>query len=383
MKVKKVIIILIIILSSVTLCSCWDYQEVDDMLLITAVGIEKDKTSGNYLLTVEGIKVQGGQETEIISNVTEMQGETIFDAVRNFIMRNGKRLYWAHAKAIVISEDVAKEGLIPVIDFINRDAEVRSDMWIMISKGYSPSEILHTETKIYELVGFAINEALKSEGDITKYVKIQLWQFISDLRSEGISPVLPVVDLWAPNVSENIHMHGTSIFKGDKLKGYLNNNESRYYMFVIGEAKGGLISMKNVLDTGTNVTLELFSNKTKIEPIIDDDGIMMNIDVKLQVEIAEIMGSEDFISKEGREKLKKYSENFVKKNIESVIKKVQKEYASDIFGFGRIIHKQKPKEWKKLKENWYQTFSSLDVEVNVDIKITASALTSKPIKMGD
>jgi len=41
-----------------------------------------------------------------------------------------------------------------------------------------------------------------------------------------------------------------------------------------------------------------------------------------------------------------------------------------IFSFGEDIHRNDPKEWKKLKENWNQEFSELQVNNKVNAKIT-------------
>lgn len=54
---------------------------------------------------------------------------------------------------------------------------------------------------------------------------------------------------------------------------------------------------------------------------------------------------------------------------ETTIKKVQQEFKSDIFGFGEVIHRSNPQAWKKLKDNWDQTFVNLPVSVKTDIKI--------------
>ncbi|PUB08321.1 Ger(x)C family spore germination C-terminal domain-containing protein, partial [Paenisporosarcina sp. OV554] len=52
------------------------------------------------------------------------------------------------------------------------------------------------------------------------------------------------------------------------------------------------------------------------------------------------------------------------------IESVQKQYESDIFGFGEAIHRSNPKEWKKIKEQWDKGgFSELTANVKVDVKL--------------
>ncbi|WP_228552692.1 Ger(x)C family spore germination C-terminal domain-containing protein, partial [Paenibacillus polymyxa] len=52
-----------------------------------------------------------------------------------------------------------------------------------------------------------------------------------------------------------------------------------------------------------------------------------------------------------------------------VIRKAQKKYKTDIFGFGNAIHRDNPKLWNKIKKDWDEEFLDMDVEVNVDFKI--------------
>ncbi|MNJ03546.1 hypothetical protein D3C73_1639100 [compost metagenome] len=61
---------------------------------------------------------------------------------------------------------------------------------------------------------------------------------------------------------------------------------------------------------------------------------------------------------------------------------IQKQYKSDIFGFGITLHKDYPKVWKEFSDNWEYNFENLEVEVISKVQIKNSATTSKPI-MGD
>ena len=50
------------------------------------------------------------------------------------ITLSGKKLYWSHATVIILSKEIASEGILKVIDFYNRDAEAREDIHLVISK---------------------------------------------------------------------------------------------------------------------------------------------------------------------------------------------------------------------------------------------------------
>ncbi|MNN86050.1 hypothetical protein D3C81_2034110 [compost metagenome] len=41
----------------------------------------------------------------------------------------------------------------------------------------------------------------------------------------------------------------------------------------------------------------------------------------------------------------------------------------DIFGFGELVHQSDPKAWKKLKHNWDQTFSELQIDFSGEVQV--------------
>ena len=152
---------------------------------------------------------------------------------------------------------------------------------------------------------------------------------------------------------------------------------------LIKELKDGTYVIKNVDDTGVDVTLEKVYRETKISPKINGENISIDIDIYLEVSIAEITGTVDFINGENRKKLEEQAEKEMKKQFKEVIKKAQKDYKTDIFGFGRLIKADYPKVWREVSSNWESTFINLPVDVNVNVNVVSSALLSKPAKKGD
>lgn len=66
--------------------------------------------------------------------------------------------------------------------------------------------------------------------------------------------------------------------------------------------------------------------------------------------------------------------------MKSSIKKAPDKFKSDIFGFGEVIYRSYPKEWKRLEPNWPQEFANLKVNVNVKARLHRLGTTSKSIQ---
>ncbi|MCT4509835.1 MAG: Ger(x)C family spore germination protein [Tepidibacter sp.] len=382
-KLKNKIIFFMIPISMFILSGCWNYREINDVNIINGAAVDFFEEKDEYVLSVEVIKPLAGQDFKLEADIVSEKGKSIFDAVRNMVVHSGKKGYWPHAKVFIISKEIAKKGVIEVIDFINRDAEVRSDIWLLISEGKTAKEILESETKLHSTISAHLEDKLKNKDSVSKFEAIELHQFLKDLAAEGISCTIPIARITVKENEKVPEIFGMGVFKKDKLVGYIDGNETMSMMLVKDQLKAGVFVVEKVDNSDTSCALEIFKTKTKINPVIKDGDITMKIDSKLDVGIGEILGEEDLISEPGRNKLKTQAEEVVKKEVLKTIKKVQKEYGSDIFGFGNTIYRKKPNEWKIIKDDWDNIFPNVRVDMNVEVNIKGSALTSKPIKAGD
>jgi len=150
------------------------------------------------------------------------------------------------------------------------------------------------------------------------------------------------------------------------------------------EAKNGVIALdKKFSGIPVNLSLEVLKSKCKMTPSYVAGKLAMGIDLQMDVAITEIEGTADVIKVEQRKKVEKALEEYMKKRIVNVLGKVQQEYDSDIFGFGKTIRNNMPAVWKSIKGNWDEQFKNLSTEVTVKVNITKTVLTSESIKPGE
>ncbi|MHB1391839.1 MAG: Ger(x)C family spore germination protein [Clostridia bacterium] len=382
-KNRAIPLITLIIICTCFLTGCWNYREIEHLAIVSGVAVDKYGVN-KVLLTVEIVSVQHAQQQATLKPVyIQAAGNTFFEAAKAMIAIQGKRMYWSHAKVIIISEELAKEGISKVLDFINRDAEVREDMWVLLSKGKSAREIFNSKPTFENLVSFEIDDTMRSENSISRYPSIELYEFLDNIGSKETSTTIPTIKLIENRGMTLSYVTGSAIIKKDKLLGYLGETDTRSMLWVQNKIKGGIYAVKNVTDTQTNVSLEILRNKTKIKPEVRDGAPIIKISILTEVNIGEIMGHENFICEKGRKLLEKDAEAQIKKDIEEVIEKAQKEYKSDFLGFGENIKRSMPSVWRSIEKEWNEIFMDIEVSVEVDIRIKGSATTSKPIKVGE
>lgn len=382
--IRIILISMIFLLNSILAAGCWNYREIDQLAVVAGVAIDKG-IHEKFSITVELVEASSGKEQRTKSKTVTIEGKTIFDAVRHEISLVGKRIYWSHAKVVIISREVASNGITEVIDWFNRDAETRSDIHILVSKEKSAREILNAKGPTEEVTSFVLDDVLTNERNLSNAPHIEVWRFTNTLAAKGVGTIAPAVDLREENGQIRPHVMGTAIFKYDRLIGFIDGAETKCMLFIQNQLKGGLLveEIKDKDGDVSAVSLEIFKSRTKIDPMINDGNIEMKIKVEVSTAIDELGGTVNIIEDDGRMALEERAEKSLKKRIEGIIKKVQTEFGVDIFGFGAKLKEEKNKEWKTVSGNWGEEFKKIKVNVETKIKIKNSAMLSKPLEIGD
>ncbi len=386
MKRAKTILLFVLVIACPTqLCGCWNYQDIEKVSIVSGFAIDKSPRGDEYLITVELADFEiTGKDTKQTGKFVEATGRTVFDAIRNIIDFSGKKLYWAHANVVIISQALAAEGIAAPIDLIFRDAEMREEMYIFISKEEKAGDILKQDTMLSQTSSENIESVITGQSRVGNSYPIQVYQLINNLEEEGISVTLPCLCLQENTGQKTIRPDGIAIFRGDKLAGFLSPEETKYFLFAINRFKKGIFTLReHTSREEDNISLEIYKTRTDFKPGFVRNKLTMNIGIKQEVALAEIGTSTDYIKEKNRSVVEADAEKSLKKALEILIKKVQEDFDTDIFGFGRIIKADMPQVWKNSRKKNEDLFRELKIHINVDMNIKNSALGSKVIKKGD
>ena len=379
--VRLTILALILCLSPLLAAGCWNYREIDELAVVAGVAVDK-ANNGNYIITSEVIQIGNEKDAKIMSKKITIEGNTVFDAVRNGISLTGKKLYWSHAKIVIVSEEIAQKGLSKIVDWYNRDAETRTDVHIAVSKGVPAKEVLNSRGILEEIVSFQIDNMLKNQNSLSKAPDTEIWRFINDLQAKGVAAVTPSIEVVQTGGEKMPQVMGAAVFKKDKLIGFLDGTDTKNMLFIKDEVKGGLLVLGEN-DLKVPVSLEIFKSETEVEPVVYGDKIEMNINIEVTTAIDEIGGSKNYIEESGRKNLELIAAKSLKAGIEDTIEKVQSDYGVDVFGFGAKVREDKPEVWSAVGEEWENYFKNLRINIKTRVHIRDSAMTSKPLTIGD
>lgn len=372
---KSLIFILIIFMILSLVTGCGSYKEIEQLSPVAGIAI--DKSPIGYKLTVEIIDVdESNKEPKFVSLKLSTEGKSIFDCIRNMINLTAKKLYFGHTSVVIVSKDVAKDGIIPIIDFIFRDAEPRINMYMVVSDEYTANEILHLKSVSTDIRSFEIDTMIVSNDQLSKVPNTSVYQLANHIGTPGLYPVIPTVSMEVNEGLETIVLSGGAIFKQDTLEGFLGLDDIKCLRFIRNEIKGGLF----IFDiSNTTISLEIFKNKTKVRPKIVNNQLVMEIKIKTIVSIGETNGQIDTLHENSINRIKTIAEKSLEDDILQFIKTIQTDYGLDIFGFGNIVKQRMPDLWKEIEADWDNIFKELDIDVNADIHIRGSGNLFKNI----
>lgn len=390
---------LLLVLSIFVVSGCWSSRDLNELAIATAIGIDKAE-NGEYEISVQIINPSeiAGQGKTNASSVTiyKIKDKTLFEAIRRLTTEAPRKIYLSHLRVIVFGEELAREGIQKTLDFLSRDHEYRSDFYFLVAKNSKAKDIISILTPLENISANKIHSSLQmSEKAWAPTTTVTLDKLISALVSEGANPVLTgimIVDedvekgSSVKNLEEVIHhatlkLENLSAFKGDKLVGWLNTKESKGYNYIKDNVTN-TVGHVPCPDKEGNVVVEVIRSKTKntVEVINGEPKVLIH--TSAEVHIGEVRCTLDLTKPQEIHALEKEVNEQFKDVINGAVRVAQEDLKSDIFGFGELVHRANPKVWKKLKENWNDTFTTLVVDVTTDVKIrrTGTILDSFQVK---
>lgn len=372
---KKIASSLLILLLLIPLSGCWDYRGLDELTIVTGVAIDKKPEEDIYQLTyeivdlIESIKEKGPNRKLI-----ESEGKTIFEAVRNAKRRVSNKLYFGHSELIIICEEIARnEDLNVVLDFFTRDSECRDTINVVVSQEKTARDIIASEGIGHTVITNEILEILEDDKKITSSIlSVELYRLFNIMGAEGKELALPAFHIVQNDGKPTAETNGTAVFKDNKLVGFLSPEESKYFLFIVNEIEGGIFT---VASSGQrpDISFEIYNNDTNLSFEYKDEKLKIKIKTTTVVFLGEFMRQFAPLDEKELNALEETAEKELEDKIRNVVKKLQTEFGSDIFGFGNMIYKKDFRLWRQLKDNWDEHFKSLDLEVEADIRIMNTA----------
>jgi len=374
--------IIILILPLLFLTGCYNYRELNDLAIATAVEIDKIDDEFHLLVQTANPKKQNdASSTNQPQFVTyEAKGKTIQEAFRNITKKSSIKIYGMHIQLLVITENIAKENLESMLDFFFRNTEIRKEFYVLVDTTKNDNQLLKILTPVTNLSSQNILNALETNNKHMGVSNLVTFNDLMDIYlNENKELILPTIsiegnyekgktedNLKTTEADANLILGNMAIFKDEKLLGYLTKEQSIVINILKNEIKDALITHECAENKYS--TEEITLNKTNIK--IDLETLKVKIDISGTGHIAEYTCNDDLRKEETIKNINNNLNNYIETIIKESILTINKKYNSDIYNFKDMIYKQDPKYYRKIKDSYYENiFNKLTYEINSNFEL--------------
>ena len=373
--------LLLILITLTFLTGCYNYRELNDLAIVTAVSISKEKD--NYNIAVQVVNPKKDQDTSSSNEpdfiVYKSKGETLQAAFESLVKESPKRMYKTQMQILIIDEKMAKNNIKEVFEYLARDPEIRNEFNVLIGKS---DNILETLTPLDNLSSQNILDSLKASSKYLGNTNLLTFnELLSDYQNEKTEMAIPVIKLTSQKNKDDkntekilekttttpaIVLDNISIFKDNKLIGNLSTKETVSYNFINNNIT--LTNIKKDYPNNKYIAYKILKSKSKLEVTPKKHTITLTI--KGNAEINEATYNIDLSKEKNIKKLEKSLNKRLEKMITSSFNSTRKKYNSDIYGFEDLYYKKDPKYYNKIKKDWdSKEFQKIKLKVKSNIKI--------------
>ena len=383
---KKLLIIPLIFL----LTGCWNYRELNQLAITTGIAVDKENDNYKITIMIANSKKSSSSDGSITPSaaVYDGTGQTIYEAFKDTSLSVSKQIYLSHIDVLVLSEEVAKNNLTDVIDFLFRYPQTRNNFYLVLAKDKKASDILKVTTPLETFPSQNLAKNLEITDKLQGFTyTINFTDFTKSLVSEGISPVLPSVtiigDTEEGNKEENIKQNEPTtylkldmlgIFKNDSFVAWAKPDESKG-INIINNRIYILGVIVDYLDE--KIVTEITEMKTNFK--VQDNKVTININTVGSIQ--EVNAKVNLYDPKTIDEIKNVNVDKIKEYVNKAIN-LAKINKTDIFGFGNYVYKNYPTKWEELKDKWDdEIFPNLEIEIKVNLKLQAKGSINNTVEV--
>ncbi len=370
---KKIIIVLIVIFLTT---GCFNYRELNDLGIVTAIGISKEEDE--FILDVQLVNIiEAGKNGISESPITVItgKGKTIFEAARSLNMKSSKIFFISNLEYVLLDKSVLTSDIEQVLDYLTRDTRLPLNFLVVATTDNKPKDILSalsqfdinsasnlsnilklSENRYGETYSLTIKDMLDNYlGGMTNIV-------YPNIALTGDEKELADTDNLKTSDSDNyVYVKDLIYVKDDKVI-ELNKDEAFGYNFINNNINNGTITCE--CDGGYFTAETLKSNFGYKDNLKNNEMI---INGNIEVEIVSYNCKDKLGNTKVTEKIANQISDEIKKYVENSIENAENNN-SDFIGVNSYIYKNNNKYFNS-NNKWANEDNNLSFKYNIKTDI--------------
>ena len=379
--------------------SSYNYSSIDSLSYVVGLGIDMADDNKNYTITFEftnfTISSQNSSNENSSPILDTISAPSLDTAINMIDVYLAKEVNLAHCKVIVLSEDVAKKGTLPLLSEIMNNSQFRQTSNIIVCKEKASAYLKNSASSLDKMLS-KYYDIFPSSGKYTGYTSnITLGKFYNAIldKNTGNLAILGGInknpfDATTPkqikagkssiNGERNTENIGLAVFKDDKYIGDLSASETLYHSILSNEVDKFVFSIKSPENNDDNIDVSLrLYTPVSIDVDISGDKPIINIKIYLNGRLMSIRNNLNYSEQKTLTNISDTVSKELEKNITDYLYKTSKDYGCDIDKFYLTVKRKflTIGEWKNF--NWAEKYPNSTLIVKIESNIDSSFIVTE------
>jgi len=393
---RRLYLVLIVLLLCTMMNGCWSAREINQLAMITAMGVDRDD---NVIKLTVHIVLGGssggeGQGSGAPVWVTSATGNSLSEAVFNLNRVVSKMPFTAHTFVLIIGEEMAREGVAQILDWVGRDRELRDTLLLAVALG-SAEDILMLEPKMTQLPSEYIEALLRLGARTGAIPNAHLLPIrIAYANRPAMQMMMPLIQVQPQEDTgggsggenpaegsgesgeeeqkpESLELIGTAVFRDDKMVGTLDLRETRGVAWLTGQISNALVSINRQEGQVTQLAdfaqvkyrLRRDGDAPILEARVTQDGVLRSWPLNQEYGITPTILAQ----------LEEDLVQVIEEEIQVALAKLQGEYNADVIGLGERLRRLDSELYESL--DWNLAFPIMKLATNIEASFRRIGLT--------
>lgn len=374
MKMLNLINILITI---TVIVGCVPEKVIEDLGIITAIGFDVGQENEEMILSTT-VFFQFEPDVANASQIIENEARTLSEIKHINNKTSMHQIVPGQLRVMVLSSEIAQTGVIRLLDYLIRNAEVPNNFHIAVASGRA-NDLL--KVKNYEEapnIGAYLDKLLTNAVTNEKVVSSTMHEFLRNFYNPGRDAIVPLLNI----KEDRVVIDGVGVFSNDQYVGSFPLEDIFYVRLVMEKFKSGEMTIalpnekfqefksEHQYHKETEqlyVAITQISSSTEIK-LTDPNLLSFEVNINYKGNITEV---NQLLSLEDPQLIKLLEKEVEKHLVEKITEIINqsKELRSDIFGFGEV-YEASVRKIKLNKEDWHAMMPDIKVDVKAQVKIS-------------
>ncbi|MFR4335466.1 MAG: spore germination protein [Lawsonibacter sp.] len=340
-------------------------REMGDMALLRTMGVDAGEKEGDLRVTVStGKRAAGLQGEGQPPLILSAEGGSLSSACLAMQGLSDSYVFYGYVDQLLLGEELALEGVQTVLDYFAQDVELGlgTQLWLIRGDTAQGAVQAGEKTGVDSRLSTLQTDSEMGAAGVTRTVG----ETSASLLEWGSAylPALRAVEQEREGETALLEA-GYGVLRDGRLVGYLDGEGARGLELLTGRTAADILEIE--LPSGRTV-VRLTGAAVQWSPEFQGNDLKrLHLTCRVTAALAE---GRRQLEEQEQEQLRRALEAREEERLRRVLDQLRS-WGADCAGVGSQVGRADPARWEKLRDRWTRLFSTVPVEISVEVSLGA------------